>query len=277
MKEETNSGWVKLHRSILRWEWWDDANTARVFIYCLLKANPVQKKWHGITIERGTFITSYPTIAKETGLTLQQIRTAIKRLKSTREITYQTTHDFSIVTITNYERYQQQPNPEEHPEQQPNQQSSNTPATGQQQASNNNEEYKEEKEIKNNLIEEEDAHAQIFEEKSIFELYENLKETYETETETANAIRLKIHRDYGKQITTAQIAEYHKQFVEKTIAEGTTKMTRKNYQHNFAYWLYKRVEAQQRKSELKQRLGKPALNPRLEVTKGSNKGMTRDF
>ena len=106
MSTTDTSGWVKLHRSILQWEWWDEPNTARLFIYCLLKANPTDKQWHGQTIERGSFLTSLASIVKETKLTTQQVRTSLDRLKSTNEITKQSTNGVTKIIITNYDNYQ---------------------------------------------------------------------------------------------------------------------------------------------------------------------------
>ena len=82
-----NEGWILLHRSILNWEWYDDANTIRVFIHVLLKANHTPKKWRGIEVPRGSFLTSHQTLAKELGLSIQNIRTSISKLKSTGTLT----------------------------------------------------------------------------------------------------------------------------------------------------------------------------------------------
>lgn len=100
-------GFIKLHRSIVEWEWYKDSNTMRVFLHLLLKANHKSKKWQGQTIEAGSFITSYENLSVETGLSVQQIRTAINKLKSTSEITYKSTSRNSIITINNWNEYQE--------------------------------------------------------------------------------------------------------------------------------------------------------------------------
>ena len=99
-------GFIKLHRQILEWEWYKDANTMRLFLHFLLKANHKEKKWQGHTINKGSFITSLDNLVIETGLSKMQIRTAIKKLKLTHEITHETTRSFSIITINNWEQYQ---------------------------------------------------------------------------------------------------------------------------------------------------------------------------
>lgn len=91
---------------MLNWEWYGDTNVVRIFLHCLLKANYQDRQWKGITIGRGQFVTGREILAKETGLTIQQVRTALDKLKSTGEITIKVTNKYSIVTICNYETYQ---------------------------------------------------------------------------------------------------------------------------------------------------------------------------
>lgn len=100
------NGYIKLYRSLLDWEWYADANAMRVFIHCLLKANHTVKKWQGYTIHAGQFITSLSHLAKETGLTLRQIRTVINKLKMTKELTIESTHRNTIITVNNWDKWQ---------------------------------------------------------------------------------------------------------------------------------------------------------------------------
>ena len=102
----TGGGFITLDRKILNWEWYDDANTMRVFLHLLLTANHEDKKWHGIDVKRGQRVTSLAHLAEETGLTVQQIRTAISHLKSTGEITTKSTRHYTVVTIAKYDFYQ---------------------------------------------------------------------------------------------------------------------------------------------------------------------------
>ena len=99
-------GYIKLHRKITRWEWYDDPETFRVFIHLLLMANYEDKRWHGILVRRGQLLTSRKTLAKETHLSEQKIRTALNHLKSTNEITIQSTNKWSLITVEKYSDYQ---------------------------------------------------------------------------------------------------------------------------------------------------------------------------
>lgn len=103
---EDNTGWIKIHRKITKWEWYDDGNTFRLFLHLLITANYESKKWHGITVNRGELITSIRNLAKTLKLSEQKIKTAINKLKSTHEITNKSTNKYTIVTICNYDSYQ---------------------------------------------------------------------------------------------------------------------------------------------------------------------------
>jgi len=124
-------GWIKLHRSFLDWEWFGDEKTVKLFLYLLLKANHKDTKWRGQLVQRGQLFTGRNLIAKDTGLSVQSIRTSLKRLKSTNNITIKSTSKNSIITVINYDSYQgdsEQINQQIN--QQPNNQStSNQPAS----------------------------------------------------------------------------------------------------------------------------------------------------
>lgn len=100
------SGWIKLHRSLLDWEWWDDEATTRLWITILLSVNHEQKKWKGQTIEAGQMLTSYASLAKKSGLSVQSVRTSINRLKSTHEITCESTHRFTLISVVKWADFQ---------------------------------------------------------------------------------------------------------------------------------------------------------------------------
>lgn len=101
-----NSGYIKLFRSLLKWEWYDDVNTCRLFIHLLLTANYRDTKWHGVDIPAGSRACSIRSLAKETGLTERMVRTSLNRLKSTHEVTQTIKPKFSIISIKNYAEYQ---------------------------------------------------------------------------------------------------------------------------------------------------------------------------
>lgn len=98
-------GFIHLYRNILEWEWYTDINTKTLFIHCLLKCNFKDKKWRNILIKKGSFITSYNNLSKETGLSIQSVRTSLNKLKSTNELTIKSTNKNSLITITKWDLY----------------------------------------------------------------------------------------------------------------------------------------------------------------------------
>lgn len=104
--KDIEKGFIALFRQFTEWEWYDDANTMRLFIHCLLMANYKDKKWRGKLIKRGSFITSQPKLAHSLKLSIMQIRNSLRKLKTTGEITVLTTAEYSIITVKNYNIYQ---------------------------------------------------------------------------------------------------------------------------------------------------------------------------
>lgn len=108
IEENKSQGFIKIHRSFMNWEWYDDANTMRVFVHLLLRANHKAKKWHGRTIERGSLVSSYAVIADELSISTRKLRTALSHLQKTEEIKISGQRGlYSIFTINNYEIYQE--------------------------------------------------------------------------------------------------------------------------------------------------------------------------
>ena len=99
-------GWVKLHRSIFEWEWYDDLEAFRLFTHCLLKANHKDANWRGQEIKTGSFITSYSKLAEETGLTIKVVRNRLKKLEKSGELGTLTSNKNTLVTVLKYGFFQ---------------------------------------------------------------------------------------------------------------------------------------------------------------------------
>lgn len=100
------NGYIKEYRSLLSWGWFKDPFTAHLWEYLRLAANWDEAVFKGQPVRRGELVTSYPAMAEATGMSVQNVRTAIKHLKQTGEIEMKSFRDFSIVTVVNYDRYQ---------------------------------------------------------------------------------------------------------------------------------------------------------------------------
>ena len=122
-----DQGWIKIHRQILNWEWYDEPNTFRVFFHLLLKANHKPNNYRGVLIEAGQIMTGFDKLASETSLSVQKVRTSLNRLKTTNEITINSTTKGTIIQIVNYKKYQVVTD---------KQQTDNKPVTNEQQTDN---------------------------------------------------------------------------------------------------------------------------------------------
>lgn len=100
--------YIKLHRKTLEWEWYSDINTSRLFLHLLLTVNYEEKKWRGVVIPKWSRITWLTKLSEETGLTIQNIRTSLTKLKSTGEITDKTTSNYRHIQVQNWQEYQDQ-------------------------------------------------------------------------------------------------------------------------------------------------------------------------
>lgn len=102
----TLSGFIKLHRKLVAWGWYQDYVVKDVFLHLLLIANFKATPWKGRVLEEGQVVVGAQKLADELGFSRQQVRTALKKLKSTNEITIETTNRFSVITIVNWRDYQ---------------------------------------------------------------------------------------------------------------------------------------------------------------------------
>lgn len=100
------NGFIKLHRKLVAWGWYQDYVVKDVFLHLLLTANFKDTEWKGTTLKKGQLIIGTKRLAEDLGFTRQQVRTALNKLKSTNEITIDATNRYSLVTIVNWNEYQ---------------------------------------------------------------------------------------------------------------------------------------------------------------------------
>lgn len=195
MTQSEINGFVKLDRGILNWEWYSEPCTRGLFIHCILKANWKAGSWKGQPYERGQFITSLSSLADETGYSVQNIKTALKHLISTGELTSKATNRYRIITVCNYDKYQVTNKPD------------NKVLTNNQQTANKqlttDEEYKEIKNKRSNNI-----YATSF--KEVWKIYPKKKE----KSASYKAYQARINDGYTEEelleATKAYVAECEK-------------------------------------------------------------------
>ena len=102
----SDNGFIVLHRKLLEWEWFSDPKTLVVWIYLLFRANWKPNRWKGIEIGRGETLETIAGISRATGLSVRSVRTALEHLKSTNEVTTKSTGYGTLISITQYKKYQ---------------------------------------------------------------------------------------------------------------------------------------------------------------------------
>ena len=103
---ETENGWIKLNKKILKWGWYSDVNVKITFLHLLLVANYEEGEYLGQKIKRGQAVIGLKATSKKIGISIQNLRTALEKLEKSGEITRKSTNKFTLVTIENYSKYQ---------------------------------------------------------------------------------------------------------------------------------------------------------------------------
>lgn len=104
-------GFVYLHRKLLDNPIFKNQNTLQLFIYFLLKAT--HKEYTAtvgdqfIDLKAGELVTGRKAIMRDTGMGEQTVRTTINNLKKLKFLTIKSTNKYSVVTILEWNCYQQ--------------------------------------------------------------------------------------------------------------------------------------------------------------------------
>ena len=102
-----NTGWIKIYRSLLYWEWADVPEMMALWVRLLLMANHDTTTWHGVTIEAGQLVTTYDQLAAVSGLSVKQVRLCMSRLAESGQITIERAEKRQLVSISNYKQFQE--------------------------------------------------------------------------------------------------------------------------------------------------------------------------
>src|SRR6056297_2713976 len=125
-RKSLDSGLIQNHKLWAFWTW------------CLMKATHKKTKqmvgMQVVDLEPGQFVFGRKAAAKELKISEQTIRTCVQKLKTLQNLTIHATNKFSVISIINWEAYQQE-------DQQTNQQT-NQQLTSNQPAANHKQEHK---------------------------------------------------------------------------------------------------------------------------------------
>lgn len=106
--------YIKLFRKFKNWQWYKDPVTKSIFIHLLIEARWADTNMYGVDVKKGQLLITEKDLEEDLGLTRQQVRTGLKRLISTKEITKAptkvstkgSTNRMSLITVENYGLYQ---------------------------------------------------------------------------------------------------------------------------------------------------------------------------
>lgn len=104
---ELEGGFVSTWRKMHEWEWYDDDAIFKVFIGFLWLANYKDQQWKGITIKKGSFVTSIANLCTYFRKSKNTILRCLDCLKSTGEILDEVVpNQYRVITVVNYDKYQ---------------------------------------------------------------------------------------------------------------------------------------------------------------------------
>lgn len=101
-----SKGWIKLKRSLIDFEWYEDHNTTRLLIHLLVSVNYTEKKWKGFSIQPGSMVLSWNTLSASSGLSVRQCRVSMKKLEECGEVVKQVTNRFQVVRLVKWAEIQ---------------------------------------------------------------------------------------------------------------------------------------------------------------------------
>ncbi len=107
-------GWVKLWRKSIDSGMLQNPELWAFWCWCLMKATHKPNKqmvgWQMVELEPGQFIFGRKSAARELKSTERRIRTCLEKLKSMQNLTIKATNKYSIISIVNWDTYQQYEN-----------------------------------------------------------------------------------------------------------------------------------------------------------------------
>lgn len=103
-------GFALLHRKIMDVPFYKDAEAAHLWVHLLLRANHeqtlVSTDVGDVICERGEFITGRNTLAMETGLTADRVKSLLRKFQNLGMITTKSNNRFTVLKVVKYDEYQ---------------------------------------------------------------------------------------------------------------------------------------------------------------------------
>lgn len=98
--------WIKLPRTFCDWRWYKNSHMVLLYLHILLHASFSDKEIGEVVIKRGQMLTSYAQLCNNTGLSLQTVRTCIKKLLKTKQIKVLSCKHHTTISVVAYDNFQ---------------------------------------------------------------------------------------------------------------------------------------------------------------------------
>ncbi|MBK0698933.1 DNA replication protein [Klebsiella aerogenes] len=109
-RTQGGKGFALLHRKIMDVPFYKDAEAAHLWVHLLLRANHeqtlVSTDVGDVICERGEFITGRNTLAMETGLTADRVKSLLRKFQNLGMITTKSNNRFTVLKVVKYDEYQ---------------------------------------------------------------------------------------------------------------------------------------------------------------------------
>lgn len=106
----SGKGFALIHRKIMDVPFYKDAEAAHLWVHLLLRANHeqtlVSTDVGDVICERGEFITGRNTLAMETGLTADRVKSLLRKFQNLGMITTKSNNRFTVLKVVKYDEYQ---------------------------------------------------------------------------------------------------------------------------------------------------------------------------
>lgn len=246
----SDSGYIKLYRRITEWRWYADPVMFRVFVHLLLTVNYEDAEWRNMTIKRGQRVTSVSHLAAELGYSKDTIQKALKRLVDSGEITRTPNARYTILTVNNYDEYQDNRTL--------NERQTNDSRTTAERAPVTIKEEKEEKEKKEGQESTDGRTENAFSENSFSE--NTISETAVRE----NTLPENPKNERIQQNTASRYSTEKEQELQKSLNERYGKEIVELYEQRFRQWSLKKGAAVPMYQTIEKWLERDGVKPRCE-------------
>lgn len=110
LNDDLDFGWIKLHRRIMTNPRYKDSEFVHVWVHLLMLAThaPLRRIFAGkeVVLKPGQLITGRFALASDTGVHEQKVKRILIQLKTDQQIDQQTSSKCSMITILNWNMYQ---------------------------------------------------------------------------------------------------------------------------------------------------------------------------